>query len=80
MRDEGERVGDDLGGRRVVLPDPRLVEAQPVQQLDRLDVRCSEVVGFWVGGLLNGGMSMPKRILGTGLLGCVGGPGLPRTL
>jgi hypothetical protein len=26
-------------------------------------LRCSEVVAFWVGGLLNGGMKMPNRIL-----------------
>jgi hypothetical protein len=25
-------------------------------------LRCSEVVGFWVGGLLNGGMKIPKRM------------------
>lgn len=28
-------------------------------------LRCSDDVAFWVGGLLNGGMNMPKRILGT---------------
>ena len=36
--DEDLRRGDDLGAGRVVLADPRLVEAEPVEVLDQLEV------------------------------------------
>jgi hypothetical protein len=36
--DEEHVVGDDLAPARVVLADPRLVEAEPVEVLDELDV------------------------------------------
>ena len=43
MRDEHHRVADRLHPARVVLPEPGLVEAHPVEQLHQLDVALQRV-------------------------------------
>ena len=58
--DEDLRRGDDLAAGGVVLTDPRLVVAEPVEVLDQLQVALQRQGGVLPAGW-NGARKMPKR-------------------